>query len=168
MGALAALILLGCAPLGGASAQDAAVAAGKPIIDISKLANKDPDQVAAVLGTPFRVVKIKDDFNLMPGDDRYYKPKMTGKVVGVRFHRRKAVYFDIQLPKAVKDARAALALVGLKPTDNPYLDVRTATRWRDEISGFVWKDVSAIHTGSSDVGRLGYDQIFATLLEPEG
>jgi hypothetical protein len=161
-----ALILLGCRQPGGA-AQDAAIAAKKPLIDISKLVNKSPDQVAAVLGKATRVIKIKDDFNLMPGDDRAYKPAATGQETMVRFHRKKAVYFDIILAKPLKDPRAVLRLLGLNPTSAPYMDISTATRWRDEISGFTWKDVSVVHTRSANVTDFGYDEVLATLEQAE-
>ena len=166
---LAALVLLGCTPqASGGSAQDAAIAAGKPLIDIPKLVNKNPDQVAAVLGSAVKVIKIKDDFSLMPGDDRTYKPAVTGKEALVRFHRKKAVYFDITFAKPIKDPRTALHLLGLNPTSTPYLDVATATRWRDEVSGFTWKDISVVNSKGGHVADVGYDEVFATLEQPAG
>ena len=163
---IAALILLGCRPQGGGVAQDAAIASGKPLIDLTKLVNKSPDQVAAVLGKAIKVIKIKDDFSLMPGDDRAYKPDVTGKEMMVRFHRKKAVYFDVIFAKTVKDARAALRLLGLTPTSAPYLDVDTATRWRDDVNGFTWKDISVTNSKGGHVADIGYDEVFATLEQP--
>lgn len=160
-----ALLLLGCVQKS-SLAQDAAMAAGKPLIDIPKLVNKSPDQVAALLGKAVAVVKIKDDFSLMPGDDRTYKPSTTGKEVAIRFHRKKAIYFDVILPKPVKDPRTALHLVGLNPTSLPYLDVPTATRWRDAVNGFAWKDISVISHGGGKVAN-GYDEVMATLIQQE-
>ncbi len=164
---IAAIILLGCRPQGGGAAQDAAVASGKPLFDITKLVNKSPDQVAAVLGKAVKVIKIKDDFTLMPGDDRAYKPDLTGRESMVRFHRKKAIYFDIIFAKPVKDPRTALRLLGLNPTSAPYLDVATATRWRDEVNGLNWKSISVTNSKGGRVADSGYDEVFADLEQSE-
>ena len=161
---LAAILLLGCKHQG-VAAQEAALASGKPLIDLPSLVHKSPDKVAAVLGQPTKIVKITDDFRLMPGDDRFYKPKSTEKEVIVRFHRKSAIYFQVELPKAVKDPMQALQLVGLKPTSDPYITAPTAKRWRDEIGGVVWKDVSATSGGDFSAADFGYSKVMATVAD---
>lgn len=159
--ALSAIVLLGCAPQGPA-AQDAATASGKPLVDIPSLIHKSPDQIAAVLGQPTKVVKITDDFRLMPGSDNYYKPKAAGEDVIVRFHRKSAIFIEIDLPKPVNDPLVALQLAGLKPVSKPYITAPTAQRWRDDIGGVVWKDVSATSGGGIPAAQAGYTKVMAT------
>jgi hypothetical protein len=161
------VLLVGCSVI--------AVACGsKPTarsVDITQLAFKDASTVDSLLGKPTRILPTLGTPDEMPGEVREYDlgPRegvaaKGGRRGAVRFYKNKAVYFEIDLPKPVKDPREALKEVGLDASNaGAYLEVPTATRWRGEISKLIFKDVSAVGANGGRVANVGYSQVFAAL-----
>jgi hypothetical protein len=101
------------------------------------------------------------EYDLGPREDPTAK---SGRRGAVRFYKNRAVYFEIELPRTVKDPREALKEVGLDASNaGAYIEVPTATRWRGEIGGLIFKDVSAVGANGGRVSNVGYSQVFAAL-----
>ena len=131
-------------------------------VDLPSLVGKDPNFVEAQLGKPTTVSTTAGD----PEETCVYSPSRSTKTVTVFFRNKRAYYFEVVLPTPAKDAKEALRLVGIDVSNSqPYVDIATATRYRDQISGVIWKDVSATSSSSAPVKTMGYDLVLATAAE---
>lgn len=108
-------------------------------VDVPQLAGRPPEAFDLIYGKPLKVVPIRDNPALMPGEIREYRVAGHPKNLSVRFYQNRAQRFNLLLGRPAQSARRALdeffrVDVGRRPSD------RSAARplsekWRGRIGG---------------------------------
>lgn len=108
-------------------------------VNVPQLAGRPPEAFDLIYGKPLKIVPIRDNPALMPGEIREYRVAGHPKNLSVRFYQNRARRFNLLLGRPARSARRALDEffridVGRRPADRSGA-WPLSEKWRGRIGG---------------------------------